>query len=135
LSLLIGDEFNQLFKSFEHTAFRLEVRYRYNAPSEAESLRKFLAGEPDERRWKAPWLDMIREITAEGKRFERVRVVGSPLLGSANGREDLDHWALPPTRFRDRVLELAGPVVLDNSRATPATGPAGHSTLPAELDA
>lgn len=79
MNLLVGDDLRQLFKTFEHTAFRLERRHRYNAPQEAESFRRFLAGEPDERRWKRPWLDLIRSLTAEGKRIERVRVVGSPV--------------------------------------------------------
>ncbi len=55
------------------------MRDRYNAPYEAESLQKFLAGERDERIWTRPWLDMIRKVTSEGKRFERVRVVSLPL--------------------------------------------------------
>lgn len=79
MNQLTDVEFQQLFTTFEYTAFRLEVRDRYNVPYEAESLRRFLAGEPDEDRQKRPWLDMIRGITAEGKRFERVRVVSVPL--------------------------------------------------------
>ncbi|MGH3944871.1 MAG: DUF6879 family protein [Pseudonocardiaceae bacterium] len=37
-----------LFQTFDHTAFRLEVRDRYNAPRQAESFKEFLAGEPDD---------------------------------------------------------------------------------------
>src|SRR5205823_6065807 len=79
LSLLIGDEFGQLFRSFDHTAFRLEVRDRYDADYENESLRKFRAGEHDDLPWIQDWLTMIRGATAEGKRFTRVRVVSLPL--------------------------------------------------------
>jgi len=81
LSQLIqpGPEFSQLFHTFEHTAFRLEVRDRYDAPYENESLRKFLAGEPDDLSWMQDWLTMIRAATAEGRRFARVRVVSMPL--------------------------------------------------------
>ncbi|MGQ0777914.1 MAG: DUF6879 family protein [Pseudonocardiales bacterium] len=74
-----GPEFSQLFYTFEHTAFRLEVRDRYDASYENESLRKFLASEPDDLHWMQNWLTMIREATAEGRRFARVRVVSMPL--------------------------------------------------------
>lgn len=77
--MLVGDEFGQLFRAFEHTAFRLEVRDRYDADYENESLRKFLAGEQDDRPWMQDWLAMIREATAAGKRFSRARVVSLPL--------------------------------------------------------
>jgi hypothetical protein len=57
----------------------LEARDRYDAPYENESLRKFLAGEPDDLSWMQSWLTMIREASAEGRRFSRVRVVSLPL--------------------------------------------------------
>jgi hypothetical protein len=81
VTLLTEDEFDRLFETFEHTAFRLEVRDRYNEPSEAESLRKFLAGEPEdlEDGGFQDWLDMVKAATAEGRRFSRVRVVSLPL--------------------------------------------------------
>jgi Family of unknown function (DUF6879) len=68
-----------LFRSFEHTAFRLEMRESYNAPREVESFRRFRAGEPVDLSWAESWFSMIREATAEGRRFARVRVVGLPL--------------------------------------------------------
>jgi hypothetical protein len=55
------------------------VRDRYDAPYENESLRKYLAGEPDDLPWMQDWLTMIRAATAEGRRFARVRVVSLPL--------------------------------------------------------
>ena len=64
---------------FEHTAFRLEVRDRYDAPYENESLRRFLAGEQDDLPWMQSWLVMLRDLTAQGRRFARVRVVSLPL--------------------------------------------------------
>ena len=74
-----GPEFRQLFHSFAHTAFRLEVFDRYDATYENESLRKFLAGEPDDLPWMQSWLDMLREATSAGRSFARVRVVTTPL--------------------------------------------------------
>src|SRR5262245_25086848 len=46
-------EFDDLFKSFEHTAYRLEVRDRYNAPG--ERVAEFLAGELDPDDVRAGW--------------------------------------------------------------------------------
>jgi hypothetical protein len=77
--LLVGDEFGRLFHTFEHTAFRLEVRDRYNSPRETESFEKFLADEPDDLAWHQKWLAMLREASTQGRRFCRVRVVSLPL--------------------------------------------------------
>ncbi|MGL5811134.1 MAG: DUF6879 family protein [Nocardioides sp.] len=73
-----GPEFTRLFETFEHTAYRLETRDRYNSPREAEPFGKFLTGEPDIS-YHENWLRMVRQATAEGRRFSRVRVVSSPL--------------------------------------------------------
>lgn len=77
--MLIGDDFQQLFRSFEHTAYRLEVRESYNAPREVESFRRFRAGEPVDLSWAESWFSLIRQATAEGRRFARVRIVSVPL--------------------------------------------------------
>ncbi|MFI6346972.1 DUF6879 family protein [Streptomyces sp. NPDC050560] len=76
---MTGEEFGRLFQSFEHTAFRLEVRDRYDADYENESLRKFLAQEKDDLPWLQDWLTMIRDATSRARRFTRVRVVSLPL--------------------------------------------------------
>ncbi|HVV12469.1 DUF6879 family protein [Amycolatopsis sp.] len=55
------------------------MRDQYASPYEDESLRKFLAGEPDDLPWMQSWLDMVREAAAAGRRFARVRVVSLPL--------------------------------------------------------
>jgi hypothetical protein len=55
------------------------MRERYNSPREAESFRKFMTGEPDDLAWHQRWLVMVREATAQGRRFCRVRVVSEPL--------------------------------------------------------
>lgn len=57
----------------------MEVRDRYDVSYENESLCKFLAGEPDDLPWMQSWLDMIRQATAAGRRFTRVRLVSIPL--------------------------------------------------------
>jgi hypothetical protein len=57
----------------------LETRARYDSPREAESFRKFVAGEPDDLAYHQNWLTMLRQAAEEGRRFCRVRVVGTPL--------------------------------------------------------
>jgi hypothetical protein len=80
LNLLAGDAFNELFRTFEHTAFRLEVRDSYNAsPEENEAVKKLAAGESVDMGWAEGWLSRIRDAAAEGRRFMRVRVVSLPL--------------------------------------------------------
>lgn len=71
--------FYNLFRHAQHTAFRLEVRTAYGVAEEDDGLRRFLAGEPTlVEEWLAPWLDLMREQTGQGKRVERVRVVDDP---------------------------------------------------------
>ncbi|GAB3500832.1 DUF6879 family protein [Amycolatopsis cihanbeyliensis] len=76
---LSGDEFQRLFTDFEHTAFRLEVRDRYNVDAEDEPFRRFLAGEASDPSWGSGWRENIQRVTADGKLFERVRVKSIPL--------------------------------------------------------
>jgi hypothetical protein len=38
-----------------------------------------MAGEPDDLAWFQDWLSMVREATAAGRLFSRVRVVSAPL--------------------------------------------------------
>lgn len=79
MSRLVGSEFGQLFRTFEHTAFRLETRDSYDSPTESAALAQFIAGEPVNLDWFQGWLAMIRELTSNGLRFTRVRVVSLPL--------------------------------------------------------
>jgi hypothetical protein len=76
---LIGADFDNLFRDFAHTAFRLETRDRYDAPNETEALAQFVVGTLVDMDWCQPWLGMIREATTAGRLFRRVRVVSLPL--------------------------------------------------------
>lgn len=76
--LLSGEEFRRLFDTFEHTAFRLETHERYVDEEEQEPLRRFLAGEPPDDAWFMDWYEAVEQITAQGRRMERVRVVSEP---------------------------------------------------------
>lgn len=73
-----GPEFRDVVRGFAHSAFRLEVRDRYNEPSEAEQVRRFVAGERPDALFLAPWCDMVRSRVADGRSIGRVRVVSEP---------------------------------------------------------
>lgn len=79
--LLTGDQFEAIFHTVRHSAFRLETRDRYNVPSEQERVRRFLAGVPDENYllFANEWGEMTRAAAAEERPFRRVRVVTVPL--------------------------------------------------------
>jgi hypothetical protein len=75
--LLTGQALAEFVLGYEHTAFRLETRERYNEPEEAEPLRRFLDGQPDYT-WNEEWAAMMRQRTARGQRMSRVRIVAEP---------------------------------------------------------
>lgn len=75
---VVRPEFTDLVLSFQHTAFRLEVRDRYNEPSEAEAVRKFLDDGEADASLLATWAAAISRRAADGQRMERVRVVSEP---------------------------------------------------------
>lgn len=72
-------EFDQLFTTFEHTAFRLEPRESYAGVTYGDdAFSRWLSGE-----WAGPdsdwsWTRTVRAATATGKRIARVRVVSEP---------------------------------------------------------
>lgn len=70
------------FDRFTSTVFRLETLQDYTAPGEAEAIAAFRRGDPlPERSVRTePWLARIAVSTvAEGKQWQRVRVVEEPL--------------------------------------------------------
>lgn len=90
--LLRGEAFEGMFRSFERTAFHLEVRDVYHAYGEAEPFRLFLAGRPDDFAWQRPWLDLMREVTGSGRSVRRLRVTPVPHL-------DYTRWLLSISGF------------------------------------
>jgi hypothetical protein len=76
----LGPEFTDLFRTFEHTAFRLETLQQYTVEYEQEPIRRFLAGEPrPDDPSKDEWCALIRDASARGKRMGRVHIVTEPL--------------------------------------------------------
>lgn len=76
--MLTDDEFYALFRDFRRTAFHLEMRDAYGLESEDGPFRRFLLGEPDDYAWHAPWLRIVRDVTAAGKEISRARIVTVP---------------------------------------------------------
>jgi hypothetical protein len=75
MALLIGRDLRRLFTTFEHTAFRLEVRESYY---EHAQLSQFVAGEQIDLSNMDGWLGLMVRLRVQGKRVERVRVVSRP---------------------------------------------------------
>lgn len=87
MRLLQGPDFFGIFRTFEHSAFHLEVEDSYQTPDESEPFQKFLSGNPDDFEWHRPWLDLVRDTTATGRRVERIRIVSVPHV-------DYTRWGL-----------------------------------------
>ncbi|MFJ7249607.1 DUF6879 family protein [Kitasatospora sp. NPDC098652] len=76
--LISYDEFEEMFTTFQHTAFRLETRRQYRSDEQSETYRRFAAGLDPEWDLDHPWCRSRREQSALGKRFERVRIMDNP---------------------------------------------------------
>lgn len=98
MTLISGEAFGELFRSFDRTAVRLETRERYDGPGYEELLSRFLAGKPDDFEWLRSWLDQVRELTAGGRTFRRVRVVSVPL-------SNYNRWALAVSEHNNAAGE------------------------------
>lgn len=82
-----GAAFDDMFRTFNRSAFHLEVHDSYETPEESAPFASFLAGEPDDYEWHRSWLNLMREATAAGRRVERVRIVTVPHV-------DYTRWGL-----------------------------------------
>lgn len=74
-----ADEFDRLFSTFEHTAWRLETRRRFASDEATPEWAQFEAGQPIDWDYDDGWCRNVRAQTAQGKRFERVRLVDDPI--------------------------------------------------------
>lgn len=78
MRLLQGPVFDNLFRTFHHSAFHLELKDSYHVPEEAGPFESFIKGIPDDFSWHQPWLNLVQEATQAGKHITRVRVVSVP---------------------------------------------------------
>ncbi|MET8678909.1 DUF6879 family protein [Streptomyces sp. NPDC004647] len=72
------DEFDGMFETFAHSAWRLETRRRYASDEDTDTYQQFARGERVAWDLEDPWCVSRRQQSAQGKRFERVRIVDSP---------------------------------------------------------
>jgi hypothetical protein len=79
VDLLKGEDFNQLFRNFERSAFHLEMQDEYTVAEEVEPLRKWRNNEPDDYEWIREWHELIKAAVAAGKMVTRARVVTEPV--------------------------------------------------------
>ena len=109
-------EFDALFTSFEHTAYRLETLQAYDVSYETEPYHAFISGHPRPRDpSKNQWVSMISDAVGAGKVFQRVHVVTEPLTDYL--RYELG-WSYPPN-----VEAGEGSASLSRSRGVADVGP------------
>lgn len=81
--ILSEGEFVQQFTDFEHTAWKLEVRDRYDVAEEVETIQRFLRtgelGREEDHVHTSSWHRNVKATVREGKTWRRVRVVSEPL--------------------------------------------------------
>jgi hypothetical protein len=95
--LLSDEEFGQALRSFQHTAFRLELQDAYAEPCEAELFAAFLNGDPfpaTEVPELRDWYDNIAAHIRDGQRVERVRVQREPPTSYQQFERWLGQWNL-----------------------------------------
>ncbi|MGD9526402.1 MAG: DUF6879 family protein [Dehalococcoidia bacterium] len=75
------EDLDQLYRSFQRYAWKLEVRDTYAIPGEDDDFDDFLAGRPVTPRTPDDdeWLANVRSKVDEGKSFGRVRLLGWPI--------------------------------------------------------
>ncbi|GAA0374041.1 DUF6879 family protein [Streptomyces blastmyceticus] len=75
--LLVGDDFNRLFQTFESSAFKVETKDHYDVDGEREEFASFLAGGRMPENWEdSPW---VRSMVDSGRSLRRVHILRSPL--------------------------------------------------------
>ncbi|MFB7711572.1 DUF6879 family protein [Streptomyces sp. NPDC056105] len=72
------EEFDGMFTSLKHSAWRLETRCRYASDEGTDTYAQFLAEGRVDWDLDDPWCVERRDQKALGKRFERVRILDEP---------------------------------------------------------
>ncbi|MFC9424525.1 DUF6879 family protein [Streptomyces sp. NPDC056987] len=76
--MISPDEFVALFKTFEHSAWRLETRCGYASDRDDETYREFIETGTVQWDLDSAWCTNMRHQTSRGKRVGRVRIVDAP---------------------------------------------------------
>ncbi len=78
---LTPTDFDDAFRYFRHTAFRLECQPTYAVSVEREALADYLRGEPrpaPDYAYYATWLNKVRATVGAGRVIQRVRILETP---------------------------------------------------------
>ncbi|WP_308307619.1 DUF6879 family protein [Streptomyces sp. ISL-10] len=78
LQFISFTEFDGMFTTLKHSAWRLETRRRYAFDEATDTYAQFLAEGRVDWDLADPWCVERREQAALGKRFERVRILDGP---------------------------------------------------------
>jgi hypothetical protein len=84
-----NDLLDEQFQRFTASSWRWECQGEYSI--DAAALQLWRDGRPPDMSRKEPWLRYIREITADGKTFDRVRMLTDPLT-------EYQRWLLEQTQ-------------------------------------
>ena len=84
--------FSDFFENFTKSAFRLETHQVYTIPSEAERVRRFLAGQPKDYEHSLEWRRRVQETTSAGKTMTRAKIVRRPFTDYTRY---LMEWGVP----------------------------------------
>ena len=71
------DEFQAAIRG-SRRAWHIEMSDTYNVEAEDEPFERFLSGAEDDYSWLSEWLGFISEVTANGTRVQRARLVTVP---------------------------------------------------------
>lgn len=88
-------EFGDTLRGITRSAFRLELQAAYDEPSETETVRRFLAGDPQpptELPGFVEWFAQIRAQVAAGATIARVRVHDEPPTGYQRWERWIGRW-------------------------------------------
>lgn len=76
---LVGASWDEAFRTFTRSAWRLEAQGVYREPYERQPLIDFLAGQDPDLSFMDEWIADVHADVAAGKTYGRVRVLTEPL--------------------------------------------------------
>jgi hypothetical protein len=79
MTWLNPDQFGDAVMDYERTAFRWECQGTYREPSENGPIQAWREGRVDEEYAHRPWLGEIRQVRAQGRLWQRVRMLTEPV--------------------------------------------------------
>jgi len=118
---LTPTDFNEAFRYFRRTAFRLEARPVYQVDAEQQAYDDYRRGElrpADHYDFYARWLAKVKATTAAGRRVDRVRILEDPPTTYQRFELHMARWNIAAgetlrTITRDHATEVGLPTHRD----------------------